>query len=403
MPALEEDIMNILRGSSSCALLSFAAVLAGLSGMPAESLAASAITIGATSSQTGPLSADADENLMGMKLAITEVNAAGGWLGRKVQLKIYDDESKAGTAVRLYTRLITEDKADLLIGPYSSGINKAVTPLFNKYKFAVIEPEASDPSIFGANNKWGFQGLASSQGYIQQLLPLAQKNGAKTVALLGLQSAFSLACYDARMEQAKKLGMTVAYKATYSLASADFNGMALAVKNAAPDVVITCTYYPDSVGITKALHAQGFTPKYLGETIGPTSAAFAKDVGPLANRIFSNTSWWPTYKTPGNKEFVANYKAAYNAMPTYHSASGYSGIYVLGKAVQATKSLDQSKLREWLLHNTVPTIQGPFKVDGNGRELSLLMELVQVQDQQLKLITPLDIADAKPEIPYTGK
>jgi branched-chain amino acid transport system substrate-binding protein len=395
--------MKISSKSKVCSLLSSIAVLAGFGGMPAESLAASPIVIGATSSQTGPFAADADENLMGMKLAVKEANAAGGWLGRKLQLKIYDDESKAGTAIRLYTRLITDDKADLLIGPYSSGISKAVTPLFNKYKYAVIEPEASDPTIFAAGNEWGFQGIASSLGYMAQLLPIAQKNGAKSVAFLGLQSAFTLACYHARLDQAKKLGMTVAYKTTYSLASANFNGMALAVKNAAPDVVIACTYYPDAVGITKALHAQGFTPKFLGETVGPTTTAFTKDVGPLANGIFSNTSWWPTYKTPGNKAFVDGYKAAFKTMPTYHSAAGYSAVYVLGKAVQATKSLDQTKLRDWLLHNTVPTVQGPFKVNANGRELNLLMELVQIQNQQLKLITPSDIAEAKPEIPYAGK
>ncbi len=395
--------MTILHRVGRKALLPVAAALLGMAALPAQSFAAAPILIGATSSDTGPLSADATENLMGMKLGIKEANDAGGWLGRQLSLKVYDDESKAGTAVRLYTRLITEDKADLLIGPYSSGISNAVTPLFNKYKYAVIEPEASDPSIFGSRNQWGIQGLASSQGYLQQLLPLAKEHGAKTVAVMGLQSAFSLACYNARVEQAQKLGMTVVYKATYSMASADFNGMALAAKNAKPDVVITCTYYPDSVGIVKALHAQGFAPKFLGSTIGPVSASFTKDVGPLANRIFSNTSWWPTYKTPGNKEFIAAYEKMFNAKPTYHSAAGYSAVYLLGKAVAATKSLDQTKLRDWMLTHSIDTIQGPSKVDKNGRELGLLMEMVQVQNGQLKLITPSESAEAKPEIPYTGQ
>src|SRR6185437_10157479 len=106
------------------------------------------ILIGATSSETGPFAADAEYNLNGMKLAVEEVNAKGGWLGRKLELKVYDDESKPGTAVRLYTRLITEDKADLLIVPYSSGITQAVAPLFIKRQYAVIEPEASIPTIY---------------------------------------------------------------------------------------------------------------------------------------------------------------------------------------------------------------------------------------------------------------
>ncbi|HEX7386569.1 MAG TPA: amino acid ABC transporter substrate-binding protein [Castellaniella sp.] len=396
--------MSILHRIGRKTLWPVAAALVGLAVAPVPSMAASPIIIGATSSDTGPLSADATENLMGMKLAVQQANDAGGWLGRKLELKTYDDESQPGTAVRLYTRLITEDHANLLVGPYSSGISKAVTPLFNKYKFAAIEPEASDPSIFNSSNHWAIQGLASSLGYLEQLLPLAKEHGAKTVAVLGLQSTFSLACYDARVDQAKKLGMNVVYKATYSMASADFNGMALATKNAKPDVVITCTYYPDSVGIVKALHAQGFAPKFLGSTIGPVSASFTKDVGPLANRIFSNTSWWPTYKTAGNQEFIAAYKKMFDGKePTYHSAAGYSAIYVLGKAVAATKGLDQAKLRDWMLNHSVDTVQGPSKVNKNGRELGLLMEMVQVQNGQLKLITPPESAQAKPEIPYTGQ
>jgi branched-chain amino acid transport system substrate-binding protein len=395
--------MKLSRSLVQRALLLSVGALLAMSVMRVANAADSPIVIGATSSETGAFSADADENLKGMKLAIKQANANGGWLGRKLKLKVYDDESKPGKSVRLYTRLISQDHADLLVGPYSSGITKAVTPLFNKYHYAVIDPEASDPSIFGSNNKWTFQGLASSLGYLKQLLPLASKKGAKTVAVLGLKSAFSLACYHARIDQAKKLGMKVVYKKTYSLGSADFNSMALAAKNADPDVVITCTYYPDAVGITKALHSQDFAPQFLGETIGPISAKFTKDVGSLANRIFSNTSWWYTYKTPGNKEFVASYKKAYGEMPTYHSAAGYSAIHVLGKAVQATKSLDQSKLRDWLIHHKVDTVQGPFQVNKHGRESGFLMEMVQVQNQKLKLLTPSSAAQAKPEIPYTGE
>ena len=85
------------------------------------------------------------------------------------------------------------------------------------------------------------------------MLPLAEQRGAKTVAVLGLKSAYSLACYKARVEQAQKRGMRVVYQTTYSLPQPDFGAIALAIKNAHPDVVIGCTYYPDAVGLTQAL------------------------------------------------------------------------------------------------------------------------------------------------------
>ncbi len=393
--------LDLKAGRCFALILSVAGLLFA-SGGPARA-AGEPIVIGATSSQTGPFAVDADYNLNGMKLAVSEANAKGGWLGRKIDLKIYDDQSNLGTAVRLYTRLITEDKVALLVGPYSSAITNAVAPLFNKYHYAVVEPEASMPGIYVPGNEWNFQGQSSSQRYLDALLPMAKAAGAKTVAVLGLKSAFSLVCYEDRIAQAEKLGMKVVYRTTFSLPEPDFNSMALAIKNAHPDIVIGCTYFPDAVGIVKALHAQGFAPTYLAETVGPVEASFLQALGPLANRVISNTGWWPTFKTPGNKAFVEHYQATFHGMPDYHAASGYAAIQALGAAVKGTRSLDQGKIRDWLLHNSVETVMGPFKVDANGLALGFGQELVQYQGGKLKLLTPPSLQEAKLVTPYTGE
>ncbi|HSU04946.1 MAG TPA: amino acid ABC transporter substrate-binding protein, partial [Acetobacteraceae bacterium] len=371
-------------------------------GLGAPSQAASPIVIGGTISQTGALAEDADYQAKGIQLAVDEANEHGGWLGRKLELKIYDDQSNSGTAVRLYTRLITEDRVNLLIGPYSSGITQAIAPLMNKYKMATIEPGASMPDISVKGNEWNFQGTASSYTYLDELLPIAKKAGEETVAVLALKSAFTLACSHARLEQAKQLGMKVVYQTTYSLPSPDFAAIGLAIKNANPDVVLGCTYFPDAVGITQSLHNQGFKPKYLAETVGPVEAAFGKALGPLANGIISNTSWWPTFKTPGSEAFVAAYKAKFNQAPDYHAATGFASVEVLGAAVNATKSLDQEKLREWLLHHSVPTLLGDFKVNEDGLSTGYGQYLVQWQNGQIKLITPDSLAEAKLMVPYPG-
>ncbi len=290
-----------------------------------------------------------------------------------------------------------------MLGPYSSGITQAVAPLINKYGYATIEAGASLPDIFVHGNKWNFQGIASSLQYLDELLPIAKPQGASTVAVLALKSAYSLACYKARIEQARKLGMKVVYQTTYSLPQPDFAAIGLAIKNARPDVVMACSYYPDAVGLTQALHDQGFAPRFLAETIGPVEAAFTKAVGKLANGIISNTGWWDNYKTPGNPEFLAAYKAKYHADPDYHAAAGFTAVEVLGAAVAATKSLDQEKIREWLLHNQVPTIQGIFKVNAYGLAEGFSQNLVQVQDGVIKLITPPDLAQAKLLVPYPGQ
>jgi len=383
-----------------CAAMSLPA--AGLIGA-GTARAAGPIVIGATTSETGPLTEDADYQNRGIQLGIEVANEHGGWLGRKLELKLYDDKSDPGTAVRLYTRLITNDKVDLLIGPYSSGITQAVAPLINKYEYATIDPGGSLPDIFVEGNKWNFQGIASSLQYLDEVLPIAKKGGATSVAVLALKSAYSLACYKARVGQAEKLGMKVVYQTTYSLPQPDFAAIGLAIKNAHPDVVIACSYYPDAVGLTQALHNQGFAPHYLAETIGPVEAAFGKAVGSLANGIISNTGWWANFKTPGNPEFVAAYTAKFHQAPDYHAAAGFTAVEVMGDAVAGTKSLDQGKLREWLLHHQPKTIQGVFKVNQHGLSEGFSQNLVQVQDGTIKLITPPDLAEAKLLVPYPGK
>ncbi|MGH7225611.1 MAG: ABC transporter substrate-binding protein, partial [Gemmataceae bacterium] len=182
----------------------------------AAAYAAKPIVVGASISETGPLAVDAAYHLKGIQLGVADANAHGGWLGRKLELKYYDDQSNPGTAVRLYTRLITEDKVDLLIGPYSSGISQAVAPLVNKYRFATPMPGASLPAIFSGSNKWAFQLLPPATGYLDGMLPLMKSLGAHKVAILQAQLSFTLACGQARLEQAKKLGMDVVYSTTYA-------------------------------------------------------------------------------------------------------------------------------------------------------------------------------------------
>src|SRR5208337_2521760 len=106
-------------------------------------------------------------------------------------------------------------------------------------------------------------------GYLEGMLPLVKSEGAHNVAILQLQLAFTLACGKARLEQAKALGLPVVYTTTYALPQPDFSSIALAIKNANPDAVILCSYYPDAVGIAQALHRIGYAPKFLSETIGP--------------------------------------------------------------------------------------------------------------------------------------
>ena len=117
------------------------------------------IRIGASLAQTGAVAAPVQNQLRGYQLCVKHTNEKGGVLGRKVELVDYDDGSDPATAVRLYEKLITQDKVDLVLGPYSSAITDAVAEVSEKHKLPMVAPLATATSIYRKGRKFIFQVL----------------------------------------------------------------------------------------------------------------------------------------------------------------------------------------------------------------------------------------------------
>lgn len=385
------------------ALVAAAALMASCGGQAPEATSTkSPITLGGSISETGNFSADAIYQLRGIELAVAQINQKGGVLGRQLTFKYYDDKSDAGTAVRLYERLVTVDKVDFLLGPYSSGITQAVASIPNKYGIVSIDAAASLPTIFQAPNQYNFSDIATSDTYIDQVLPIAKAHGFTKVALLIFNSAYSLVCGSSRKAQAQQLGLDLVYENTYSLPIPNFSSQALGVKNSGAEVVLGCTYYPDAVGIAQALNQVGYKPQMFAETVGPAEAEFAKTLGPVANGIIFNTQWWPSLKYPGNSQFVQSFTAKYGIAPDYHAAAGYAAVQILATAIERAGSTDQSKVRAALLKGNIPTIQGTWKSNEYGLPIGIKNYLAQYQGGVAKLVYPPDVAEAALQIPYRG-
>ena len=111
-------------------------------------LAQGPLKIGASLSLTGTYAALGQNQNRGYQLCVKHVNEKGGVLGRKIEFVVYDDQSQPATGVRLYEKLITQDKVDALLGPYSSAITEAVANVNDRYKMPMVAPMASTTSIF---------------------------------------------------------------------------------------------------------------------------------------------------------------------------------------------------------------------------------------------------------------
>ena len=196
-------------------VLSVAVLVALASAVPPVAEAQPPIRIGATPAQTGAYAATGQNQLRGYQLCVKHLNDKGGVLGRKLELVVYDDGSDAATAVRLYEKLVTQDKADLLLGPTSSPIVDAVADVNEKYKMPMVAPGGNATSIYRKGRKFIFMVQAPAEGSLEGLLDLAAKKGLKTVALIHVDDAFGRAVIQGAIELAKKKGLQVVFADAY--------------------------------------------------------------------------------------------------------------------------------------------------------------------------------------------
>jgi branched-chain amino acid transport system substrate-binding protein len=363
---------------------------------------ASPIKVGLSISETGPFAATGEYQLKGYKLFVSQLNRRGGWLGRPVQLIVYDDQSNPGTAVRLYEKLISQDHVDLLVGPYSSGITQAALAVPEKYHMVMLDPGAAAADIY-KGVQWNFQAIAKADRYLLPVADICKGHHWKTVGIfVNSTSPFTVAAASALKQRAAREHLKVAFEQSYPGTTSDFAATVLAAKSAGADCIAAATNTPDAIGLVREINRQGLKPKLLAETIGPVEKTFLTSLGNLVNGVIGSTQWWTSLRTPRNRQFLVAYERAYAGQyPDYHSALGYSAFQVLDAAIKKVRSLDQTKLRDTIRQLTVSTVAGRFKVDANGLQTGFKIYLMQWQDGRAWLVYPPKVAQRKIRLPYS--
>ena len=376
--------------------LALAAVIAA-SSLPAA--AQGPIRIGASLSLTGTYAKLGKNQHEGYQLCIKDLNAKGGLLGRKVDLVMYDDQSMPATAVRLYEKLITEDKVDAVMGPYSSPVSEAAANVTEKYKKVMVAPLAATTSIFKKGRKYIFMVISPAEGYLEGLVDMAAKRGLKTIAVVNEDTLFSKAAAAGAVELAKKKGLQLVYTEAYPKGNTDFSALLTKVKAANPDVIAAATYFDDAVALTRQMKELNVNPKMYGVTVGGDLPEFYDTLKQNAEFIYGATQWEATLPYPGNQEFFETYKKDFGHEPSYHSAAGYAGCLIYAEAVKRAGSLDADRVRDQLLKLDTKTIFGDYKVDADGFQVTHKMVTFQWQGEKKVTVWPDDLARAKPRFP----
>ena len=369
---------------------------------PAPAQAQTAIKIGASLSLTGTYAQPGSYQKEGYELCQDHLNAKGGLLGRKVEFVFYDDQSLPATGVRLYEKLITEDKVDAVMGPYSSPITEAVANVSEKYQKVMVSPLAATTSIFKKGRKYIFMVISPAEAYLEGLVDMAAKRGLKTIAVINEDTLFTKASAVGVAEIAKKKGMQVVFQEAYPKGNTDFSALLTKLKAANPDVIAASTYFDDAVAITRQMKELNVNAKMYGVTVGGDLPKFYELLKQNGEYVYGSTQWEATLPYPGQKEFVDSYQKKFGHEPVYHSAAGYAGCVIYAEAVKRAGTLDSDKVRDQLLKLETRTFFGDYKVDADGFQTAHKMVMFQWQDGRKVTVWPDDLAGGKPRYPTPG-
>ncbi len=372
---------------------------------PAPTAEPGPIVIGISLSLTGAYSSEVVKQAKyGYDLWAKTVNEAGGILGRQVELKIYDDKSDPAQAARLYEKLITDDKVDLLLGPFSSALSATVATAVEGHNFPTVLGLAGADEIFERGYKNVFMIATPGELYVQGYWDLMKQLGLKTIGLTGEDSSFNQSAYPLWKDQAAAQGFSIVAEELFPPNTTDLTSVVAKMKAANPDVLMDGTYEYDATLLLRGAKAQGFNPKIYAFIAGPTNPDWLANLGADAEYVTGGVSWMPNAKGAGNPEFVAAFKEMYVIEPTYVAAYAYSSGQVLQAAVEGAGSLDLDKIREQLQSLVLPTLSGTYAVKPGGKRTAPEGELaglyiVQVLNGTPEIIWPADAATAKAVLP----
>lgn len=355
---------------------------------------------------------------MAAQQAVEEINAAGGVLGRKLELIIIDDELKADKGAAAIEKLVTVDNVDVLMGGMASGVALGQVPAMKKYGKIVISTGAASYKVeeaLGADANWYFhlhpwdynQGESYAQGW-DQIEKKYSSIKIKKIFLAYEEGAFGKSSWDATKVLFGTSGRYVVDGASFksaALGGGDYGSMLEVAKDFKPDLFLWAGYDADALPMLEQAKAMKFVPKiYLGAPPGwPIGFGTSK----LSDNVMLYGMWAPSINevSPVSKKFYDGFVAKYKAEPaTYFAPLSYSAVYVYANAVKLAgttetnaviKALEATKYESPLGQTITFTPSNIIKHQGIKNQ-----KILQWQNGRQEVIWPFESATAKPVYPF---
>jgi len=316
------------------------------------------IKIGVTQPLTGAFAASGNYVTQGAKIAEEQINAAGGVLGRKIQLVIEDNKSNPTEAVATAEKLIGKDKVPVMMGAWSSTLTLAVMPKLMEYGVPMLVETSSSGKITTSGNPWIFRISPTSEMEAKAFAGNVKKLGIRKADFLATNNDFGIGASQAFAETAKKEGVNVGVVETMDPKATDFSAQLAKIKASGADTLFVTTAVEQVTLILKQANDLQLKTRII-TTGGSTSPdQLIEQAGAAANGSMHTvffTPWFPdAVKNPDvAKKFVALWnEKKYNTGGLTEGFRGWDGIYTIVAGIKAAGSTDSAAITKalWSVH-----------------------------------------------------
>lgn len=383
-------------------------LVAGLMALPGH---ADTVTLGAAVSQSGKYSTNGMHTMNGYNLAVDMINQRGGvrvgGQSYKLAIKYYDDESTPARGAELAERLIKQDGIKFLLGPYSSGLTKAIAPVTERHRVPMVEANGASRSLFTNGYRYLFAVLSTSEQYLASSIDLAaelaQAKGRDPaelkIAMAFENDPFSQDIRAGVIDDAAKYGMKIVIDDKLPKELNDMTATLSKVRALRPDILVVSGHAKGAATAIRQITEQKVYVPMVAMT-HCDSAQVIKKYGANANYTLCASQWAPTLSYRDDlfgsaADFARTFEDRFGYAPPYQAAESAAAVQVFAAALEQAGTVDPEAVRDALAETEMQTFYGNIKFDETGKNIAKPMVLYQIQGEKYRVVAPTRWAETE--------
>jgi branched-chain amino acid transport system substrate-binding protein len=325
------------------------------------------------------------------QMAVDQINQKGGVTvgGTKYKLavRVLDSQSDVNLGVRQYVQLLTQDKVNFLLGPFSSNDALDDSSVAEKYQVPMVQGGGASTQIFSRGYKYVFGTLPAAEDYFRSTIEMLQRLTPvpKTVAIVMGDDPFDLTLAQGTQALLRQAGLDLVLQQQYSERTPNFYNILTLLETRTPDVLLWSGHESGAISFIRQSKNRRINPTlFASYTAAVSTANFRAALGPDANYAFGMTPWLPSERLRDRwfgdaNQFAKAFEEKFGYAPDYHVAAAVAAVESLVYAMEAARTIESDDVREAITKLDFESVYGRVRFGSNG-QIVLPQTVIQIQD-----------------------